>query len=97
MLKTIHDRLVDALIAHGAELVPHKTEKYTVLARSGVMFFFVGRNGALRLGRTITDSRSVPPAFKARLLAGATTFANKRDARSPSGPVMRLDTSDETG
>jgi hypothetical protein len=67
---------VDALIARGAELVQHRTTKYTVLTRSGVtFFFFVGRAGALRVGRTIRLSRPVPPTFKARLLAGTATTA----------------------
>jgi hypothetical protein len=75
-MKTIHDRLVEALIARGFEVVSYVTRRYTVLTRSGVtFFFFVGRAGALRAGRTIRLSRPVPPTFKARLLAGTATTA----------------------
>jgi hypothetical protein len=76
---TIHDRIVDALIARGAELVQHRTTKYTVLTRSGATFFFVGRAGALRAGRTIRLSRPVPSAFKAELLAGTNASTSKGD------------------
>jgi hypothetical protein len=100
MLKTIHDRLVDALVRRGAKLTPYETKRYTALSwpsKGRPLFFFVGKNGALRMGANITDSIPVPPAFKARLLAGTTTFASKGDARSTSAPVMRLDMNDETG
>jgi hypothetical protein len=75
MPKTIHDRIVDALIARGAELVPYKTKRYTVLTQpgGGPRLYFVGRAGALRNGRTIRLSSPVTSAFKARLLAGKET------------------------
>jgi hypothetical protein len=79
-MKTIHDRLVAALVGRGAKLVPYETKRYTALAwqsEGRPLFFFVGRNGSLRLGPNITESHPVPPAFKARLLAGSTAFASK--------------------
>jgi hypothetical protein len=77
---TIHDTLVAALVGRGAKLTPYATKRYTALAwpsEGRPLFFFVGRNGSLRMGANVTDSIPVPPAFKARLLAGTTTFASK--------------------
>jgi hypothetical protein len=84
-MKPIHDRLVEALVGRGAKLVPYKTKRYTALSWPSegrhLFFFFVGHNGSsLRLGPNVTDSRAVPPAFKAELLAGSTAFASKGDA-----------------
>jgi hypothetical protein len=72
-MKTIHDRLVEALIARGAERVPYKTKRYTVLAQPGgePRLYFVGRAGALRSGRSITNSRPETVAFRGELLAAS--------------------------
>jgi hypothetical protein len=77
MPATIHDRLVAALIARGETLVPGRSSKYTVLTRTSretgqkIGFYFVGRAGALRVGRTATESIPVPAAVRARLLGEA--------------------------
>jgi hypothetical protein len=79
---TIHDTLVAALVGRGAKLVPYETKRYTALSwpsEGRPLFFFVGKNGSLRMGANVTDSIPVPPAFKARLIAGTTTFASKGD------------------
>jgi hypothetical protein len=76
MPATIHDRLVAALIARGESLVPKRSTKYTVLTRTrrdtgeSLGFYFVGRAGALRVGRTVTESIPVPATIRRRLLGG---------------------------
>jgi hypothetical protein len=77
MPATIHDRLVAALTARSETLVPGRSSKYTVLTRTShetgqkIGFYFVGRAGALRVGRTATESIPVPAAVRARLLGEA--------------------------
>jgi hypothetical protein len=73
---TIHDRLVAALQRHGEVIVPNtRSTRYTVLTRTRretgeqVGFYFVGRAGALRVGRTVAESRPVPELLRARLLS----------------------------
>jgi hypothetical protein len=76
MPATIHDRLVAALTAQGETLVPERSTKYTVLTRTkrdtgeSLGFYFVGRAGALRVGRTVTESSPVPATIRRRLLGG---------------------------
>jgi hypothetical protein len=81
MTKTIHGRLVEELVRRGCEVISYVTRRYTVLSHPHMepRLYFVGRAGALRIGRSITDSRPVPPDFKARLLAG-TASAIQGDA-----------------
>jgi hypothetical protein len=77
MPATIHDRLVAALTARSETLVPGRSSNYTVLTRTShetgqkIGFYFVGRAGALRVGRTATESIPVPAAVRARLLREA--------------------------
>jgi hypothetical protein len=62
-MATIHDRLVAALMQRGAKpTTAVRTGKYTVLEHpmSDGKFLFVGKAGALRVGRTATDSVAVP-------------------------------------
>ncbi|QNT69131.1 hypothetical protein [Defluviicoccus vanus] len=67
---TLQQRLVDALVATGrGTIVPSRSRKYITLERPDRSFFYVGRNGALRFGRTVTDSVAAPEDFKRRLLA----------------------------
>jgi hypothetical protein len=81
MAKAIHDRIVEALIARGFEVVSYVTRRYTVLAHPQLepRLYFVGRAGALRIGRSIKLSRPVPSAFKTRLLDGTATTAILED------------------
>ena len=70
--KTIRDRLIDALIAKGSSIVENaRTRRYTVLTRYDGRpgYLYVGRSGALRVGRTVSESRGIPEFVKARLLA----------------------------
>jgi hypothetical protein len=77
MPATIHDRLVAALTARSETRVPGRSSKYTVLTRTShetgqkIGFYFVGRAGALRVGRTATESIPVTAAVRARLLGEA--------------------------
>ncbi len=67
---TLQQRLVDALVATGrGTIVPSRSRKYITLERPDKSFFYVGRNGAVRFGRTVTDSVAAPEDFKRRLLA----------------------------
>jgi hypothetical protein len=77
MSATIHDRLVAALRTRGDTMVPDRSSRYTVFTRTcretgqKIGFYFVGRAGALRVGRTVTESIPVPAAVRARLLGEA--------------------------
>jgi hypothetical protein len=74
MPATIHDRLVAALIARGESLAPKQSSKYTVLTRTkrdtgeSLGFYFVGRAGALRVGRKASETIPISEATKKRLL-----------------------------
>ena len=67
---TLQQRLVDALITSGRGTpVTSRSRKYVTLKRPDGSFFYVGKAGALRFGKTVTDSMAVPDEFKRRLLA----------------------------
>ncbi|MFO1152767.1 MAG: hypothetical protein U1E42_03735 [Rhodospirillales bacterium] len=69
---TLQQRLVDALVATGrGTAVMSRSRRYVTLRRPDGSFFYVGRNGALRFGRSVADSVAVPGSFKARLLEEA--------------------------
>lgn len=66
---TLQQRLVDALITTGhGTIVPSRSRRYVALKRPDGSFFFVGKAGALRFGKTVTDSMAAPDDFKKRLL-----------------------------
>lgn len=66
----LQQRLVDALIATGRGTpVESRSRKYVTLKRPAGSFFFVGKAGALRFGKTVSDSMAAPDEFKQRLLA----------------------------
>jgi len=68
---TIQDRIVAALQAQGSKVVSARTKKYIVLTRTTNQaefpFYYVGKNGALRTGKNVAKSISVPNTAK-RLL-----------------------------
>jgi hypothetical protein len=67
---TLQQHLVDALVASGrGTLVESRSRKYVTLKRSDGSFFYVGKAGALRFGKTVTDSMAASDEFKQRLLA----------------------------
>ena len=66
---TLQQRLVDALVTTGrGTIVQSRSRKYITLERADGSFFYVGKAGALRFGKTLTDSMAAPDEFKQRLL-----------------------------
>ena len=66
---TLQQRLVDALVTTGrGTIVPSRSCKYITLERPDKSLFYVGRNGALRFGKTVSGSMAAPDDFKRRLL-----------------------------
>ena len=67
---TLQQRLVEALVASGRGTpVESRSRKYITLKRPDGRFFYVGKAGALRFGRTVSESMAAPDDFKQRLLA----------------------------
>ncbi len=67
---TLQQRLVEALVASGrAAVIESRSRKYITLQRPDGRFFYVGKAGALRFGKTVSDSMAAPDDFKQRLLA----------------------------
>jgi hypothetical protein len=67
---TQQQRLIEALIESGrGTLVESRSRKYVTLKRPDGSFYFVGKAGALRFGKTVTASIATPDDFKRRLLA----------------------------
>jgi hypothetical protein len=66
---TLQQRLIEALIATArGTLVESRSRKYVTLKRPDGSFYFVGKAGALRFGKTVTASIAAPDDFKRRLL-----------------------------
>jgi hypothetical protein len=66
---TLQQRLIEALIASGrGTIVESRSRKYVTLKRPDGTFFYVGKAGALRFGKTVTASITAPDDFKRRLL-----------------------------
>jgi hypothetical protein len=66
---TLQQRLVDALVATGrGTLIESRSRKYITLKRPDGGFYFVGKAGALRFGKTVSASMAAPEDFKRRLL-----------------------------
>jgi hypothetical protein len=66
---TLQQRLVDALVVSGRGTpVESRSRKYLTLKRPDGGFYFVGKAGALRFGKTVADSMAAPDEFKKRLL-----------------------------
>lgn len=61
-MKTIREKLVAGLTKRGSQVVDNRSKKYVSLSVPGEPdhFYFVGKAGALRSGRTIADSVSRP-------------------------------------
>jgi hypothetical protein len=91
---TLQQRLVNALVATGRGIiVQSRSRKYVTLERLDQSFFYAGRNGALRFGKTISNSMAAPEDFKRRLLEETsdrkftTMDAAGRSARRSSSPL----------
>jgi hypothetical protein len=66
---TLQQRLIEALIATArGTLVESRSRKYVTLKRPDGSFYFVGKAGALRFGKTVSASIAAPEDFKRRLL-----------------------------
>jgi hypothetical protein len=61
--RTLRARLIEALETRGCKRVEHRTTKYTVLEKlesmTGGRFYFVGKSGSLRTGKTVSTSASL--------------------------------------
>jgi hypothetical protein len=67
---TLQQRLVDAQVATGrGTIVPSRSRRYVTLQRPDGSYFYVGKAGALRFGKSVTDSVAAPDDFRRRLLA----------------------------
>ena len=66
----LQERLVvDALVTTGrGTIVPSRSRRYITLERPDGSFFYVGKAGALRFGKTVSGSIAAPDDFKRRLL-----------------------------
>lgn len=66
---TQQERLIKALEARGSRIVPSKTRKYVVMSRYDGLdgYFYLGKAGALRVGKTIAVSAALEN-LKAALL-----------------------------
>jgi len=67
MAKTLQERFVEAFWKMGEREVK-RTSKYIVFSRTEGSFYYIGRNGAVRVGRNVTDSVPLLPKTKQRLL-----------------------------
>lgn len=77
--RTQQERLIAALTARGEKMVK-ATAKYRVMTRTKTLagvpilqtpwseFYYIGQAGAIRIGRTIAESRPMVPISKATLL-----------------------------
>ena len=66
---TLQQRLVDGLVASGRGTpVASGSRKYVTLKRPDGSFFYVGKAGALRFGKSVAGSAAAPDDFKRRLL-----------------------------
>lgn len=75
-MATLQERFAAALTARGEHEVPSRSSKYRTFTRQSkgtdglprTLFYFLGRNGALRVGRAVSDSLPCSDKFKASLL-----------------------------
>jgi hypothetical protein len=66
---TLQQRLIEALIATArGTLVESRSRRYVTVKRPDGSFYFVGKAGALRYGKTVSASIAAPEDFKRRLL-----------------------------
>ncbi len=67
MAKTLQERFIAALTAKGYKRVK-ETHRYIVFCKDAEFYYYVGRSGSLRVGRTVAHSIPAPKSFKAALL-----------------------------
>ena len=65
---TKREKVIARLVAAGCKEVPSKSRKYQTFTRNtntdACPFWFVGKNGALRTGKTVSGSVSVTHLLK---------------------------------
>ena len=68
---TQRTKIVEQLFANGHRTVLSRSAKYQVFNVPGEAetFLFVGRSGALRKGRTVTESHSLEGTVRNRIIA----------------------------
>lgn len=85
--KTKQDKFADALIARGERELPSRSQKFRTFTRERTAsvqgyFYFLGRAGSLRVGRTVSRSVPVSDVTKRRLLG-------EKIADHPEGKASR--------
>ncbi len=73
---SLRDQYLHALVSKGESVVGHRSSKYTVTtaklagpSKDGKpQFFYLGKAGSLRIGRTIAGSIPLSDGFKEKLL-----------------------------
>ncbi|MBF0160342.1 MAG: DUF3489 domain-containing protein [Magnetococcales bacterium] len=82
-MATIKQKLINALTDAGEKIVK-KTDKYTVMTRSKApgLFWYIGDSGALRTGRTVTDSTSWTGPARDNLLKALAKQADTEPANT---------------
>lgn len=63
----IRERLKKALENRGFNVVEHRSTRFIAMTKDNETFYFIGKSGALRRGRNVTDSRPIENA-KQKLL-----------------------------
>jgi len=67
-MKTKEEKIIEGLLERECKEIPCKSRKYRQFLRQGLKdatgqemesFYFVGRNGALRVGKNISNSFSI--------------------------------------
>ena len=66
---TITDKLQAVAIARGYQIVATKSRKYTTYETQEGKRYHIGKRGALRFGRTITESFSCEGTIRDRWIA----------------------------
>ncbi len=67
--KTFQERFIAALTAEGYErIISVRTHKYVVFRRDAEYYYYLGKSGSLRIGRTVATSIPCRNSFKAALL-----------------------------
>lgn len=74
-MATLRERYREALRLMGAVEVPRRSRRYFVYRRPDGMFYYVGRQGALRFGPTIARSWPASDLIKHSLLESVPVVA----------------------
>ncbi len=66
MAKKVTEKIVELLIQKGCEELPFNSRKYRKFTRPNVAnsFYFVGKGGSVRSGRTVSKSYSLTRSFR---------------------------------